>query len=95
MFRKLTAVAVALMLVVGGLYAEEIKGEFVKVDGGKVTIKVDGKEKSYKIADVKVKIGKDKEGQLSEALGKWKEGTKGTFNVDKDEVNSAKKEKTK
>jgi hypothetical protein len=96
MFRKLLAVAVALMLVVGGLYAEDIKGEFVKVDGGKVTIKHDGKETSHKIADVKVKVGKDaKEVALSEALGKWKEGQKGTFTVEKDEVTKAQKERKK
>jgi hypothetical protein len=93
MFRKFFAAAVALMLVVGGLFADEIKGVFKKLDGGKVTIEVDGKATDYKVADVKV--GKDKDKSLSDVLGKWKEGQKGTFTVEKGELTMAKKEKAK
>jgi hypothetical protein len=93
MFRKFLAVLVALMFVVGGLFADEIKGVFKKIDGGKVTIEVDGTAKDYKVSsDAKVKI-KDQEVSLTDALGKWKDGQKGTFTVDKDTVTKAKKDK--
>jgi formylglycine-generating enzyme required for sulfatase activity len=46
MFRKFFAVVIAAMLVVGGLFAEEIKGVFKKFEDGKVTIvDADGEEK--------------------------------------------------
>ena len=67
MFRKFVAVAVAATLVVGGLFAEEIKGVFSKFEDNTLTIKVpdkDGKEKTFKIdPDLKVnrKFGKDGE----------------------------------
>ena len=93
MFRKFFAAVVASMLVVGGLFADEIKGVFKKYDDGKVTISVDEKEKTYKVdKDAKVKVKKD-DVLLTEALSKWKEGQKATFTVDKDVVTGAKKEK--
>ena len=95
MFRKFFAVLVALTLVAGGLFADDIKGVFKKFEDGKVTIEVDGKEKAYKVnADAKVKQ-KDTEILLTDALKKWKDGQNGTFTVDKDEVTKAKKEKKK
>jgi hypothetical protein len=95
MFRKFFAVVIASMLVVGGLFAEEVKGVFKKFADGKVTVEVDGKATDYKVStDAKVKVGKDnKEMLLTEIFGKWKEDTKGTFTVEKGEVTSAKKDK--
>jgi hypothetical protein len=97
MFRKCFAALVALTLVAGGLFAEEIKGVFKKFEDGKVTISVDDQEKSYKVdKDAKVKVGKDQtEVNLTEALGKWKEGQSGTFTVKDDVVTSAKKDRKK
>lgn len=93
MFRKFFAAVVAVMLVVGGLFADEIKGVFKKLDGGKVTIEVDGKASEYKVsADAKVKM-KDKEVALTDALGNWKDGQKGTFTVEGGTVVKAKKDK--
>ncbi|MCE9530440.1 MAG: hypothetical protein K8T89_04815 [Planctomycetes bacterium] len=85
MFRKFFTAVVALVFVAGGLFADEIKGVFKKFEGGKVTVEVDGKTNEYKVGDAKVKI-RDKEVAISEALGKWKEGDKGTFTVEKGEV---------
>ena len=60
MFRKFFAAIVASMLVVGGLFADEIKGVFKKFDDGKVTISVDDKEKTYKVdKDATVKVKKE------------------------------------
>ncbi len=93
MFRKFFAALVAMMLVVGGLFADNIMGVFKKFEDGKVTIEVDGKEKTYKVnADAKVKV-KDTEILLTDALKKWKDGQKGTFTVENDEVTKAKKGK--
>jgi len=94
MYRKLLAAVVALFLVVGGLFADEVKGVFKKLDGNKVTVEVDGKATDYKVADKKVKNKKtNTEVSLTDVLGKWKEGDKGTFTVENGEVTKAKKEK--
>ncbi len=97
MFRKFFAAVVALALVAGGLFAEEIKGVFKKFEDGKVTVSVDDKDKTYKVdKDAKVKVGKDQtEVSLTEAFGKWKEGQKGTFTVKDDVVTNAKKDRKK
>lgn len=95
MFRKFFAALVAMTLVVGGLFADEIKGVFKKFEDGKVTVEVDGKEKAYKVnADAKVKV-KDKEIALTDTFKAWKDGQKATFTVEKDEITKAKKEKAK
>jgi len=51
MFRKCFAAAIAVMLVVGGLFAEEIKCKFVSYDdgSGKLVVKVDDKEQTYTV----------------------------------------------
>ena len=101
MYRKFFAAMAAVTLVVGGLFAEEIKGVFKKFEDGKVTIEADGKEKAYKVnADAKVKArakkGEEaKEILLTESFKNWKADTKGTFTVEKDEVTNAKREFTK
>ena len=80
MIRKFAAALVALVIAVGAVFAEEIKGTFVKFADGKLTLKVDDKEKEYKIpADLKVKRkfkGEEKEIEVSKMLqGKFmKEG---------------------
>jgi hypothetical protein len=93
MFRKFFAAIVAATLVVGGLFADDIKGVFKKYEDGKVTISVDDKEKTYKVdKEAKVKR-KNEDILLTDALAKWKEGQKGTFTVKDETVTSAKKEK--
>lgn len=97
MVRKFFAALVALTLVVGGVFADDIVGVFKKFEDGKVTIDVDGKEKVYKVnAEAKVKVGKkgeQKEVLLTEVFknAKWVD-QKATFTVDKDEITKAKKQ---
>jgi len=81
--RKLFAALLALFLFAGMVVAVEV--EFVKFDKDKkeVTVKVDGKEKTYKVGD-KVK---------SENLEKAKAGSKWEADVDGDTVVKLKKAK--
>jgi hypothetical protein len=94
MVRKFAAALVALAIVVGAVFAEDVKGTFVKFVDGKLTIKVDDKEKEYKIpADLKVKYkakGEEKEVLASERLGKAKEGREVTLTVDGEKVTDVK-----
>ena len=81
MVRKFAAALVALVIAVGSVFAEEIKGTFVKFADGKLTIKVDDKDKEIKVpADLKQKRkgkdGEEKEYVVADMLGKLKEGTK-------------------
>ncbi len=74
MFRKFAAATLALVLAVGAAFAEEIKGTFVKFADGKLTLKVEDKEKEFTIpADLKIKRkgkdGNDVEVEASKALG--------------------------
>ncbi|MBO0698211.1 MAG: hypothetical protein J2P46_07445 [Zavarzinella sp.] len=56
MVRKFAAALVALAIAVGSVFAEEIRGTFVKFADGVLTLKVDDKDKEFKIpADLKVK----------------------------------------
>ena len=56
MIRKAAASLVALVIAFGAVFAEEVKGTFVKFADGVLTIKVGDKEKEYKIPpDLKVK----------------------------------------
>jgi hypothetical protein len=61
MVRKFAAALVALGIAVGSVFAEEVKGAFVKFADGVLTIKVGDKDKDYKIpGDLKIKRkGKD------------------------------------
>jgi hypothetical protein len=95
MLRKFAAALVAVVIATGSLFAEEVKGMFVKFADGKLTLKVDDKEKEYKIpADLKVKYkgkdGEEKEVLASERLGKAKEGREITLTVDGDKVTDVK-----
>lgn len=91
MFRKFAAALVALVIAFGAVFAEEVKGTFVKFADGKLTLKVDDKEKEYKIpADLKIKRkgkdGNETETAATEILGKTKEGRDIVLTVDGDKV---------
>jgi hypothetical protein len=60
MLRTFVAVMVALLLVVGGLVAAEVKGKVKSYKGDELTVTADGKDSKYIItADTKVLTGKD------------------------------------
>jgi len=95
MFRKFAAALVALVIAFGAVFAEEVKGTFVKFADGKLTLKVDDKEKEYKIpADLKIKRkgkdGNETETPAADILGKAKEGTEVTLTVDGEKVTGVK-----
>src|SRR5437588_9709396 len=82
MLRKLFGtLAVAVLFCVGAVLADEIKGTVKKVDvdGKKVTVSVDGTEKTYEVAeDAKFPGGKNKPGTLKGFAGQVdKAGDKG------------------
>ena len=83
-----------MMLVVGGLFADEISALFKKYDDGKITVEVDGKEKTYTVDKAAVYKGK-KEVPVSEWAAKAKDGAKITLTVEKDVVTSISKTKGK
>ncbi|HJZ92181.1 MAG TPA: hypothetical protein VKE40_15000 [Gemmataceae bacterium] len=100
MVRKFAAALVALVIAFGSVWADEIKGTFVKFADGKLTIKVDDKDKDFKIpADLKVKRknkdGVEEEVLLSERLAKVKEGANVTVVTDGDKVTNVKVERKK
>ena len=99
MVRKFAAALVALTIFVGAVFAEEVKGTFVKFADGKLTLKVDDKEKDYKIpADLKVKYkvkGEEKEALASDRLSKAKAGAEVTLTVDGDKVTDVKTKRAK
>lgn len=60
MLRTLVGVVVAVLLVVGGLVAAEVKGKVKSYEGDKLTVTADGKDTTYLVtADTKVLSGKD------------------------------------
>jgi uncharacterized protein YebE (UPF0316 family) len=86
MMRKMLAVVVALGMMVGVTMAEEIKATFVKFAEGKLTVKIEDKEKTYDIpADLKGAKG----------LAKVKEGAKLILKVEDEKVVGLKMEKKK
>jgi hypothetical protein len=101
MVRKFAAALVVMVLAVGSVFAEEIRGTFVKFADGVLTLKVDDKDKEYKIpADLKVKrkFGKDgeeKEIAVQDILKSkfMKEGAKLTVVTDGDKVTDVKMER--
>jgi len=100
MVRKFTAALVALVIGFGSVFAEEVKGAFVKFADGTLTIKVDDKEKDYKIpSDLKMKFktkdGEEKEVGATESLERMNKGKfKPTvvLTVDGDKVTNVKYE---
>ena len=98
MVRKFAAALVAVVIAVGSIFAEEVKGTFVKFADGKLTIKVDDKEKEYKIpADLKIKRkgkdGTETEVVVTDMLGKAKEGTAYVLTVDGEKVTDIKRDR--
>ena len=91
MVRKFAAALVALVIAVGAVFAEDVKGEFVKFADGTLTIKVGDANKDYKIpSDLKIKYkdknGDEKEVLAADRLGKAKEGAAVTLKVDGEKV---------
>ncbi len=90
MLRKFAAALVVAVLTLGAAFAEEIKGTFVKFADGKLTVKVEDKEKEFKVpADLKIKQKTkdgDKEVPAADILGKAKADAKLTLEVEKDTV---------
>jgi hypothetical protein len=97
MYRKFLAASVALVIVGGAVFAEEISAIFVKYADGKITVKVDDKEKTYDVdKDAKVKVGKgQKEVSLPEAIERFKEGSKVKLTVENNKVVKARRERGK
>lgn len=97
MFRKFAAAVVVMALTVGSVFAEEVKGMFVKFADGKLTLKVDDKEKEYTIpSDLKMKNRKGEEAPASESLTKMNDSKfKPTvvLTVDGDKVSGVKYER--
>ncbi|WP_020470121.1 hypothetical protein [Zavarzinella formosa] len=90
MIRKFMAASLAVVLAVGSIFAEEIKAVFVKSDADSITVKIDDKEKTYKIdtaKKIKIKI-KDEEKEVSvvDTLKRRKEGDKVTLTVEGEKV---------
>ena len=83
------------------IFAEEVKGTFVKFADGKLTLKVDDKEKEFKIpADLKIKRtikGEEKEIVVQDMLkGKFmKEGTNLIVVTEGDKVTDVKFDRKK
>lgn len=104
MIRRFAAIAIVAVLALGAAFAEEVKGTFVKYADGKLTIKVNDKEKEFTIpADLKIKRkgkdGNETEVNARESLEKMskfmeKAPTKPTLvlDVEKDVVKSYKVE---
>lgn len=86
MLRTLVGVVVALLLVVGGLVAAEVKGKVKSYEGDKLTVTSDGKDTTYSVtADTKVLAGKG--GKLAKdrekALKALKAGAEVVMQVEK------------
>lgn len=100
MIRKFAAALVALTIAFGSVFAEEVKGAFVKFADGTLTLKVGDKEKDYKIpTDLKVKRkGKDGTETETAATEMLEKTNKGKFKptvvltVDGDKVTGVKYE---
>ena len=86
MLRTFVAAVLGLVLVGGGLLAEEIKGKVKSVDADKkvITVTVDGKDKEFKVTDTTSIVGPKgkalKEGLKAKGL---KEGANVVLTTDK------------
>lgn len=102
MIRKFACALAALGLAVGAVFADEVKGTFVKFADGTLTIKVKDEEKDYKIPeDLKMKVrdfkgGGEKEVVAAESLKRVNDNPKFrptvVLTVDGDKVTGAKYE---
>lgn len=98
MVRKFAAALVALVLAVGAVFADEVKAVFVKYADGKLTVKVDDKEKEYKVpadAKRKGKDGVEEEVLLKDRFGKRKEGDKVILTVEGDTLKNIERDRSK
>jgi hypothetical protein len=83
MYRKFIAAIAALFLLIGGLFAEDLKGIFRKYENDTVFVEVDGKIKEYKVSpDATFKGGKKIEIPLKDLFKLAKDGVKGSFTVE-------------
>ena len=94
MVRKFAAALVASVIASGAVFAEEVKGTFVKFADGKLTLKVGDAQKEYKVppgltVKRKSKDGKEVEIVVAEVLSKIPVGTHMIVSVEKDEVKTA------
>ncbi len=84
MLRTLVCVVVALLLVVGGLVAAEVKGKVKSFEGNKLTLTTDGKDTVYNItADTKFYKGKNEAKDRDKALKGLKADAEVTLTVEK------------
>jgi hypothetical protein len=85
MLRTLVGVVLAVLLVVGGLVAAEVKGKVKSYEGEKLTVTADGKDTTYLItADTKVVSGKGTPVKDREkSLKQLKAGAEVVLQVDK------------
>jgi hypothetical protein len=105
MLRKLFGfLAVAVVLCVGAVLADEIKGSIKKVDvdGKKITVSVDGKETTYDVAeDAKLPGGRGGKAGTLKGLAKQVDNTgdkgyKAVITTDKDKkVTEVKRDRSK
>jgi hypothetical protein len=87
MFRKCMAAFAALVICAGALFAEEVRGSFVKFADKKITVKVEDKEKEFKVARDAVFKSTPRGVPVADwAEKRAKEGQKLILNVDNDEV---------
>jgi 23S rRNA pseudoU1915 N3-methylase RlmH len=82
MFRKFFAAIAASMLVVGGLFAEDVKAVFKSLDNNKIVVVVDGKDKTFSVDE-----------KVAAKLKKLKDGDKVIVVVDGDTAKMVKKDK--
>jgi hypothetical protein len=85
-----------LLVCVGVIFADDIKGKFSKYDSDKkvLTVTVDDKAKDLKLGD-DVKINGKTPKDLGKSMGRLKDGMVLTVTVEKDLVTEIKYEKTK
>src|SRR5262245_42315808 len=84
MLRTLVSVAVALLLIVGGLVAAEVRGKVKSYEGEKLTVTVDDKDQTYTVtADTKIYKGKDVAKDREKALKGLKAGAEVILTVEK------------
>ena len=94
MLRTVLCSLACLLVCAGVIFADEIKGKFVKFDSDKkvLTVSVDGKDKEYKVSG-EVKVGKNSGDKALERLAKYKADREVTLTVEKDLVTEVKSEK--
>jgi Skp family chaperone for outer membrane proteins len=95
MFRKCFAAFLALTIAVGSVFSAEVTGLFVKFADGKLTLKVEDKEKEFTVpADLKIKRkgkdGNEMEIEVTKMLSKVKADTKLTITEDGGKVSDVK-----